>query len=638
LDGTNGFVRSAAGLLNHCRAFTLSGWVKRAGPQALRAGLFGQNDLLECGYVEDNLLFARHPASGTNVTSTNAFLTGAWNHVAVVVSATNLLLYTNAALAASADFSSAAAVSNAYPFSLGGGVFDATGGFFKGALDEVAVFDRALSFEQLAAHYFSAVSAPPRVTVQPPPTANVYAGDTLLLQVTAVGPSPLRFQWHRDAILLVDQTNASLLVPSLTDAGAGAYFCRVTNAYGSTLSATCLVTVLPAIPPALITHPQPVTTYAGFTATFGVTAIGPRLSYQWQTNRVDLPGANESRLVITNVQATDATAYRVVVTNSLGAAISAEANLTVLAPATSSFAARVVALRPRAYWRLHEPSGPDAWDFAGGHHASAVGPVEFGMAGPIPPSFPGFDADNRAVRFDGADTWLAISSPLLNGQSNFTLLGWINLVGLPADSTGVWGQREVVAFGFSDETTLDVWSPRGGQVSANWFGATNEWHFVALVGTGSDLRLYVDGTLAAVGGSPASDYGASDFNFSLGGGGVFDDLDLNFSGLLDEVAFFPRALTAGEVCGLWCAALQRPLRLSIGHPPPASSPRATEPVVTLSWPCGQLQQADELRDDPKLIQWRNVPDAASPYSVPARAAARFYRLGDGAPAAGPGSA
>lgn len=619
-DGTNGFVSTAAGLLNKRSTFTLTGWIKRAGPQGLRAGLFGQNDAVEFGYAHDTTLLCVDFGAATNVTATNAIPDGQWHHVAVVRNASRLALYTNAALAAVADLFTTGVASNGSRFNLGGAVLDAAAGCFRGSLDEVAVFDRALTLEQLAGHYFSAVAGPPRVVVNPPAATNIYAGDTLLLSVAAVGGAPLQFQWQWNSATLPGQTNEELSIPNISPAGAGSYRCRVSNSYGAVTSGVCVVSVLPAIPPSIVSPPQPVTTYAGLTAAFTVTAVGPQLAYQWQANRVNLPGATNRSLVLSNVQPAQAASYRVLVSNGLGTATSAEAALTVLALAPGSFAAAVVAQRPLAYWRLNETSGATAFDYAGHYDAGKVGSVAFGAAGPAPPTLSGFEGGNRAAGFNGLDAYLDASNGLLNARSNFTLLGWLNRVSEQPDTTGLWGQQDVVVFGFIDETTLDVWSPRGGQADVPWPFPVGEWHFAVVVGNGADLRLYLDGALAGVGGMATGDYGSSASGFHVGGGSLFDPLDNNFHGLLDEVAVFDRALTAAEICGLWGAALQTPLRLQVARGP------TTPPALRLTWPCGTLQQADALGFDGLPNNWRDVAGALSPHQVVADQAMKFFRV------------
>jgi formylglycine-generating enzyme required for sulfatase activity len=92
------------------------------------------------------------------------------------------------------------------------------------------------------------------------------------------------------------------------------------------LSSVNLTTVVPTIAVPL----QSVTVTVGQTAQFTVTATGTApLTYLWQFNGMNIAGATQSTLVITNAQASSAGDYRVVVSNSGGSVISAVAKLTV---------------------------------------------------------------------------------------------------------------------------------------------------------------------------------------------------------------------------------------------------------------------------------------------------------------------
>src|SRR5207302_9126294 len=86
-------------------------------------------------------------------------------------------------------------------------------------------------------------------------------------------------------------------------------------------------------------QPQSQSLIAGTNATFSATASGQMpLHYQWSFNGTNLSnnahigGATNASLLISNIAATDAGNYRVVVTNSHGSAISSNATLTVLLP------------------------------------------------------------------------------------------------------------------------------------------------------------------------------------------------------------------------------------------------------------------------------------------------------------------
>lgn len=84
--------------------------------------------------------------------------------------------------------------------------------------------------------------------------------------------------------------------------------------------------------PAIVTAPSTQSAPVGGSATFTVsaTATDPSpLTYQWLKDDTEIPGATSATLTISNVQATDAGNYDVVVTNAVGSATSSSAALVV---------------------------------------------------------------------------------------------------------------------------------------------------------------------------------------------------------------------------------------------------------------------------------------------------------------------
>ncbi len=82
--------------------------------------------------------------------------------------------------------------------------------------------------------------------------------------------------------------------------------------------------------PFIVRVPFTQTISSGTTATLSAQAIGSLpLSYQWQFNGVNIPGATDATLNLTNISTRAGGNYSVWVTNALGAAQSPEATLTV---------------------------------------------------------------------------------------------------------------------------------------------------------------------------------------------------------------------------------------------------------------------------------------------------------------------
>jgi hypothetical protein len=95
-------------------------------------------------------------------------------------------------------------------------------------------------------------------------------------------------------------------------------------------------TVLAPAHPAIIAPPANVTASAGAAVALTSTVIGmPPLSYQWQLNGVNVPGATAKSLSLQNVEPGNAGQYRIVVSNSYGSATSSPAVVTVAGGAVS---------------------------------------------------------------------------------------------------------------------------------------------------------------------------------------------------------------------------------------------------------------------------------------------------------------
>lgn len=95
--------------------------------------------------------------------------------------------------------------------------------------------------------------------------------------------------------------------------------------------------------PLIIVQPQSQVVSTGKTAVISVTAggTGP-LTYQWQQDGTNLPGATGSSLTLTNIGAGDIGSYDVVISNSMGVTVSSIGELLTAAPVIAdSFAPHV---------------------------------------------------------------------------------------------------------------------------------------------------------------------------------------------------------------------------------------------------------------------------------------------------------
>jgi len=173
----------------------------------------------------------------------------------------------------------------------------------------------------------------PAITAQPQDRIAPTNGN-VSFSVSICGTPPFTYQWRFNGADITGATNATLNLLNVTPASAGLYSVVVANAAGSITSADASLIV--QFPPIITIHPQPTTTIRDQSAMFSVTVGGGTapFTYQWQFAGVNIIGATNTTLLLTNVQASQAGSYAVRVSNTAGSVVSANALLTVLIPAT----------------------------------------------------------------------------------------------------------------------------------------------------------------------------------------------------------------------------------------------------------------------------------------------------------------
>ncbi len=247
------------------------------------------------------------------------------------------------------------------------------------------------------------------------------------------------------------------------------------------------------------------------------------------------------------------------------------------APASSTNARRVLEKKPCGYWRLGEKAGPVIADASGGgHDGTAVGQVVFGQKGMLDRE------QDTALVFDGKSACVEIPSHAAFSQPTsgvgFSVEAWmrpdvLEFTGEGEEGYVHWlGKGEAGkmewAFRFYPKT-----SSRPNRVSAYIFNAgpglgsgayveddikAGKWmHIVAVFDPGdasnpkAGVSIYKDGKLVrSPANSPGALYKAYEIKPVAGDAplriGTRDKKSF-FTGGIDEVALYPRALTAREI-------------------------------------------------------------------------------------------
>ncbi|HTV40773.1 MAG TPA: immunoglobulin domain-containing protein, partial [Candidatus Sulfotelmatobacter sp.] len=182
-----------------------------------------------------------------------------WQHVALTYdeSSGQMNMYVNGNVVGSANFGDFAPQTT-YPVNLGRrtGEVIGDGDTYAGMMDELSLYNRALSSNEIADIYDAGSGGKcepppnPPVIVTQPTNETVAVGETASFSVVAssTGAVALSYQWTFDGANLTGATNAILTLTDVQPSQAGTYAVVVANAYGSTVSSNATLTVY-GVPP-----------------------------------------------------------------------------------------------------------------------------------------------------------------------------------------------------------------------------------------------------------------------------------------------------------------------------------------------------------------------------------------------------
>ncbi len=334
----------------------------------------------------------------------------------------------------------------------------------------------------------------------------------IALTPTAGPGGPLDVDLSRGLMALIDATNHKLLMYDISDPsnpiqqdttqsfplagangnGTGAVALRDGKLFALESNNGILAYSLgeTSLPATIVTQPASITLWQGATYTIRAVYGGtPPFSYQWQFAGTNIPGATQASLTITNISFTQAGAYSVSVSNSLGGAVSANATLSVSTANASDQATKLWDLpagtRPYLTYR---PAGD-----------SLIGYKEYGVA--INP------VNNHIIVATRADPTNMIA--VLDSQGNH--LHYMDYADLNVPQSGAsmnkvdvaddgtvyvcsfaGGGANLLIYGFGDDSasTSDKWVAFNADPANGTTGTANSWGYSFSVrGSGLDTEI-----------------------------------------------------------------------------------------------------------------------------------------------------
>jgi len=310
----------------------------------------------------------------------------------------------------------------------------------------------------------------------------------------------------------------------------------------------------PDIPAQITAGPKSATIYQNDQTllTLSVDVYGTQpIIVTWTKDGTEIASGLETTLDVF-CTADAAGTYVATAKNSAGQDVSIPAVIAFRTP-TTGYEELVAGFAPVAFWRFDDNVADGiVVDYAGGYDGTynSITP-EQQVGGAI------FEDPSKAIQFNGTDSY--ITTPLqLNGliaNGEFTFTGWVKIQGTWAATTGFYGQNDLIEFGQNSATTISAWADGAGNVSGA-VPLAEEWAMVTITYTfdGTDMveTLYVNNHVAGqnIGTRSINANAGTNYHFTIGGcvwhfeGGFF-------TGLIDDVAVFPTALTSDDISLLY---------------------------------------------------------------------------------------
>lgn len=253
---------------------TITAWIKPSGPENFLEGIVlcrGGDTIagLNYGTTLDGLGNTTIGYTWNNEGETYNWNSGVsapaniWSFVALVVTPTNATIHvmnTNGLVSARHTYPHIVQSFNGTTF-IGADSADGGNGArgFAGVIDDVAIFNRALSKTELAGIFGTAsgVSTYAPIIVNQPSALSLYPGQTAQFNVAAGGSEPLTYQWQKGATgsgiynnmtdggQVSGSQTATLMINNIGNSDAADYIVIVANGSGSVTSIVANLNVLP---------------------------------------------------------------------------------------------------------------------------------------------------------------------------------------------------------------------------------------------------------------------------------------------------------------------------------------------------------------------------------------------------------
>jgi N-acetylneuraminic acid mutarotase len=296
--------------------------------------------------------------------------------------------------------------------------------------------------------------------------------------------------------------------------------------------------ILKYLKPEITTQPQAQTVYADTNASFSVTAEGKYLTYQWKKDGSDLTGETNATLNITDANATlhDGN-YSVVVSNDFGSVQSGVVEINAIDALMNGLV---------AWWKFDETNGTVAYDSSGNGNDGNLAQGATWTDGII----------GNAISLNTSTSQYMTSNVKYKPASDASgqsYSSWVKVEGqswrvFGSDASGngaihltVNGGQDHITFG----TTSFGTGSNGESANTKNIPISLGWHNVILIKQANKYELFFDGSSLIADMQRNTSNTSTNFNLGRSYASSY------YSGTIDDVRIYDRALSAAEVQALY---------------------------------------------------------------------------------------
>jgi hypothetical protein len=252
LDGVNDYVRVPNHpSLNPSRSISVSAWYR---PVTFTGS--GNDSIIDKGYVSHSYPYYQYHlgVAGNNYGSGGSFgfdveasgagtrpgfwVPGRWYHLVSTWNGSTCSLYVDGVLISANPVS---LTLPDYGKDVLFGKFNNLNFHLPGAIDEIRIFNRALSLQEATLLHENPDGSP----IVSPAAVSTCPDSTVQLVVTSLAAGDATYQWRKGGVELENAVDATLTLLHVTDADQGSYDCVVTTPCGTWISTPATVGICP---------------------------------------------------------------------------------------------------------------------------------------------------------------------------------------------------------------------------------------------------------------------------------------------------------------------------------------------------------------------------------------------------------